>query len=257
MRINIRHFHIFRTEPHRYEERAELAGVIYVHRISDTQSTGIAGRNFNVFRKLCGSDAMRNVALVTSMWNSVSPEVGKDCENQLSSKLFKPALDKQAQMIQHNNTPESAHNIIRKIMEKGLVVLHIQRELVIERKRVVDTAAGKIINQEFNEQIVQLQADKKRLESEKARLEADKKQLEADKKQLEATKEQLEADKTRLEADKARLEADKARLEADNTQLQGRIGKIEKEKERADADRAKLKQDIEELRDRITIPIYQ
>lgn len=207
---------------------------------------------------------MRNVALVTSMWNGVSPEVGEDYENKLSSKLFKPALDKQAQMIQHNNTPESAHNIIRKIMEKGLVVLQIQRELVNGRKRVVDTAAGKIISQEFNEQIVQLQADKKRLESEKARLEADKKQLEADKKQLEANKKQLEADKTRLgadktrlEADKARLEADKARLEADKTQLQGRIGKIEKEKERVDADRAKLKQDIEELRDRVTIPIYQ
>ena len=65
-----------------------------------------------MFRRLCGDAALRNVVLVTNMWNEVSPDIGKAREYELYSGLFKLALLKDTRMIQHRNTVGSAHDII-------------------------------------------------------------------------------------------------------------------------------------------------
>ena len=44
----------------RYEEGSKLARVIYVHRISDRRFSGIASRNFKIFRELCGEMSLKN-----------------------------------------------------------------------------------------------------------------------------------------------------------------------------------------------------
>ena len=80
----------------RYEKGSKLAGVIYTHRISDKRFTGIAGRNFKIFRELCGETNLKNVVLVTNMWGEVPHEVGKAREKELASVFLKPALDKGA-----------------------------------------------------------------------------------------------------------------------------------------------------------------
>ena len=129
-----------------------LAGVIFVQRISDIRFTGIAQRNFRMFRELCGEASLKNVVLVTNMWGTVPLDVGEAREMELTSKYFKSALNKGAQMARHQNTEQSAHDIIRMIMKNNPVVLQIQRELVEERKDIVNTAAGEAVNEELNEQ---------------------------------------------------------------------------------------------------------
>ena len=152
----------------RYEHGSKLAGVIYVHRISDKRFTGIAGRNFKMFRELCGESTLRNVVLVTNMWGEVSQGVGEEREEELITNFFEPVLDKGAQIARHHNTIESAHDIIRCIMKNQPAALQIQRELVDEGKGIVDTAAGEAINKELNEQIrrhqVELKAVKEEME---------------------------------------------------------------------------------------------
>lgn len=104
-----------------------------------------------MFRELCGDTTLKNVALVTNMWGEVSPEVGESSEYELSSRSFKPVIDKGAQMVRHHNTGQSVHDIIRMIVKNRPVVLQIQRELVDEHKDIVDTAAGEAVNKELNE----------------------------------------------------------------------------------------------------------
>ena len=99
----------------RYKRESRLSGIIYLHSISDKRFTGVAGRNFNIFRKLCGDAALANVVLVTNMWGEVSPEVGEARESELSGNFFKPVLDLGAQMVRHHNTVHSAHDVIRRI----------------------------------------------------------------------------------------------------------------------------------------------
>jgi hypothetical protein len=124
-----------------------------MHRISDKRFTGIAGRNFKIFRELCGETSLKNVVLVTNMWEEVSHEVGEARERELASAFLKPALDKGAQMIRHHNTEQSAHDVIRRIVNNHPVVLQIQRELVDEHKDIANTAAGEAINTELTEEI--------------------------------------------------------------------------------------------------------
>ena len=116
----------------RYEEGTTLAGIIYVHRISDNRLGGITKRNFNMFRKLCNEATLKNVVLVTNIWEEDSQAVKEARKTDLSGEFFKSALDKGAQMVLHDNTTQSAHDIIRKIIVNHPVPLQIQRELAAE-----------------------------------------------------------------------------------------------------------------------------
>ena len=117
-----------------------------------------------MFRELCGDSTLKNVILVTNMWGEVSKEVGEAREEQLTTNFFKPVLDKSAQLARHQNTVQSAHDIIRRIMRNQPLVLQIQRELVDEHKDIVDTAAGEAVNKELNAQIRRHQAELKALQ---------------------------------------------------------------------------------------------
>lgn len=127
-----------------YEQGAKLAGIIYMHRISDTRVGGTSSRNFRIFRELCGESTLRNVLIVTTMWSEVSPELGEERERELasSSKFFKPILDKGARMLRHTNTRESAHAILRHLVNAQAHTLQIQHELVNEQRDLAHTSAG-------------------------------------------------------------------------------------------------------------------
>src|ERR1700721_3748819 len=88
------------TKLYRYENGKKLAGIIYLHRISDVRMGGISKRNFRLFRELCGDSTLKNVAIVTNMWNEVSLDVATAREQELANEdaFFKPAIEKQAQL---------------------------------------------------------------------------------------------------------------------------------------------------------------
>ncbi|EMD33879.1 hypothetical protein CERSUDRAFT_125649 [Gelatoporia subvermispora B] len=134
-----------------YESGYKLSGIIYMHRISDFRMTGVSRRNFSMFRKLCGDEALRNVVIVTNMWGEVTTERGAAREKELASDdiLFKPVLDKGARMVRHDNTCESAQAILNLLVNKKPRVLRIQKELVEEHKDISQTAAGVELEREL------------------------------------------------------------------------------------------------------------
>ena len=130
----------------RYERGKTLAGVLYFHRISDSKMTGVSRRNFDVFQKLCGDDALRSVVIVTNVWEEVNPDVGNQREAELMTEadFFKPVLSQGARMVRHESTILSAEKIIRLILgNQRTLPLRIQEELVKENKSISETAAGK------------------------------------------------------------------------------------------------------------------
>jgi hypothetical protein len=118
----------------------ELAGVIYIHRISDSRFGGSAVEYLRMFRKLCGDGALKNVALVTSMWGDVGKE-GRAREKQLRRKYLKHVIKKGARLYRYEDTRESAEKILEKILKKKPVLLQIQQELASGREDVVPTEA--------------------------------------------------------------------------------------------------------------------
>ena len=277
MGIGVCRLSIFRTEHlHRYEEGSTLTGIIYVHRISDNRFGGVTGRNFNMFRKLCGESTLRNLVLVTNMWGEDPQDVNEAREKELSSRFFKLALDKGAQMARHDNTIQSAHDILRSVPNKNPVVPQIQRELVDESNAFI-TGTAELLNHELGEQLRRHQADLGELRNEMA--EALKWKDEEMRQELEEAKKALEEKATKAtkasEGMAANYAVEKERVVAKMKEVeQG----VEKEREQVEveydrnlailidrlqrapnasaADRAGWEQEIKRLQDRITIPIY-
>lgn len=60
--------------------------LIYLHRISDVRMQGSAVRNLDMLRSLCGEDAFPNIALESTMWQTLDdPKVGIEREAMLKS----------------------------------------------------------------------------------------------------------------------------------------------------------------------------
>lgn len=134
-----------------FEKGFKLSGVIYMHRISDYKMGGISRRNFSMFRKLCGDQNLKNVMIVTNMWAEVSPAVGEARELELMTDdlLFKAAYEKGAGFMRHDNTAESAHRIIRRIIKNHPEALRIQQELVEEKKDIIDVEAFGVLDRDM------------------------------------------------------------------------------------------------------------
>ena len=259
----IHHFSIFQTElPNldRYEEGSKLdrneegyklSGVIYIHRISDNRFGGVAGRNFGMFRELCGDEALGSVVLVTNMWGGVSHDIGEARERELAGNFFKLAIYKGAQMVRHHNTVQSAHDIIRRIVGNRPVVLQIQRELVDEHRDITDTAAGKAINRELNEQIKRYQAELEEVQAEIAQALGDKdgetgQELEEVRRRLQEQVKEVTKDSEGIAANYA---AEKTRMEARVKEMEqeAKVKAMERDARMKEMEEARMKE-MEEAR---------
>lgn len=150
----------------RYEAGVTLSGLIYFHRISDFRMGGISRRNFSMFRKLCGDSTLKNVVIVTNMWSEVGESKGEMREAELRKNFFKPALDKGAQLLRHNNSVKSAHNILRYIIQNRPLPLEIQEELVDQGKTIDQTNAAKELESQIQELIKKHQKEIKEMQKE-------------------------------------------------------------------------------------------
>ncbi|CAL1717341.1 unnamed protein product [Somion occarium] len=151
-----------------YKIGRKLNGVIFLHRITDVRMGGVARKNFHLFKKLCGDDALKSVVIATNMWGGVEPGLGEQREIELASndKFFKPALEKGSKLVRHDNTRISAENIIREIMGYPRLGLSIQIEVVDQHKSIGDTSAGQDLKAELEAEIEKQKEEKKKLQEE-------------------------------------------------------------------------------------------
>lgn len=124
-------------------QRSKLAGLIYMHRISDTRVGEALKQNIKTFSMLCGQDSLRNVVIATTMWDKVTPEEGQRREQELLSNenLFKLLVDEGAVMYRHDSAQKSALAIVDYLLGKGNTTT--VRELVHERRVLGETEAAK------------------------------------------------------------------------------------------------------------------
>lgn len=189
---------------HSNKQGARLAGVIYMHRISDLRVGGSARRDFRMFQELCGEEAYPNVIIVTNMWGSVTAEDGNARELELATKhiFFKPILDKRAHMLRHDNTKHSAHQIIHNFVDKEPIVLQIQRELG-EGLDITQTAAYRQLDKEMADLCQRHQKELLALKEELS---------DAERSQDEETRRELQEEMTKVEAELQKTQSQAARL---------------------------------------------
>ncbi|KAJ3498805.1 hypothetical protein NMY22_g19567 [Coprinellus aureogranulatus] len=125
----------------------KLAGVIYLKDISEVRMKGSTCKNIRLFRKLCGDDSLRNVVILTTMWDRVSEGEGLARQRKLGDgdSYFKPLVNEGhgAVVMRHDNTPRSADKVLQHIFFLGQpTVLQIQKEME-SGKQLAETDAGK------------------------------------------------------------------------------------------------------------------
>lgn len=123
--------------------------------LTDRKMYGSSLRNLKMFRQLCGDNPLKNVVLATTGWGTAersgSLQKAEDNENQLETDpdFWEPLIKRGSTTARFTDTEESALEIIMSLAGRAPVTLQIQTELVIEEKKLIDTAAGNTVNEEM------------------------------------------------------------------------------------------------------------
>jgi hypothetical protein len=70
----------------------KLPGTIFLHRISDPCTSQITTHNLKVFQKFCGADSLKNIAVVTTMRDTISEK--RDAELKSNDSPFEPLTNR-------------------------------------------------------------------------------------------------------------------------------------------------------------------
>lgn len=126
-----------------YDDGMKVAGIVYLHDICQSRMIGTSRKNLDMFRKLCGDDALKNVILGTTKWGDVDPDVGLKRASHLAESFWKDMVDLGSTIVQVHATESSAWEIINLILNHDSVnhVL-IQNELVDLKMIIPQTSAG-------------------------------------------------------------------------------------------------------------------
>ena len=112
--------------------------------------TGSAAKDLHVFQKICGSQALSSVLLISTHWDRIDEETGRLRERELVSRgsLWGEMIRMGSSVFRHTNDRDSAMRIIGKVVKRSSsIVLDIQRELVEERRSLWQTSAGMVVKE--------------------------------------------------------------------------------------------------------------
>ncbi|KAG6820499.1 hypothetical protein H0H93_016306 [Arthromyces matolae] len=130
-----------------YDANMRLAGIIYLHEITQPRMLGTSRKNLDLFAKLCGPEAIRNVILITTKWSDLPRhDVGEARESQLKAEHWKHMVDMGSRIHRFDGKQRSARRIVNYILAKEpLDALQIQTELVNIGELLAETEAGRTL----------------------------------------------------------------------------------------------------------------
>ena len=136
-------------------KRLGIAGLIYLHRISDQRMAGTPSKNLTMFRELCGKKIMTNVTLMTTMWGNTLAEDAILREGQLKAKYFKEFLRLGATLARFDDDQCSAVTVLEPLVtawrarqdeDRILSMVRLQKEVTIYNLEIVETSAARVVH---------------------------------------------------------------------------------------------------------------
>lgn len=149
------------TEPSdSYRNDIKLAGILYLHRISDNRMAGTPLKNLDMFQKLCGEDAFEKVILITTMWQEVDQDIEVRREAELKRNYWAEMISRGSRTARFRNMQQSAWDILNLLAIPRFEErwIQIQHELVDLKKELPATKAGQRLYG-FIEQLIEKQRD--------------------------------------------------------------------------------------------------
>jgi len=130
-----------------YEKDILLSGLVYCHRISNTQMAATPIRHLRTFEKLCGKDALQNVILVTTMWDEVDEITGNQEEEKMKTRYWNKMLEHKSTTGRFTGSRESALQLVQPLIDAAnkRTSLLLQQEMVDMKQRLSATSAGRYL----------------------------------------------------------------------------------------------------------------
>lgn len=154
-----------------------IAGVVYLHRISDKRFTGASRMNLNILQAICGEHFLPNVVLCSTMWNSlpnhqsITEAAAREQELVNSPDFWSPILSKGAKYMRYTGDQASGQAIINAILEHPAThAMSLQLELRNHDCSLEDTAAGRLITAEIRRKEEKLRQERLEEEEEEREL---------------------------------------------------------------------------------------
>ncbi|KAM7222485.1 P-loop containing nucleoside triphosphate hydrolase protein [Rhypophila decipiens] len=208
-----------------YALKIPLKGVIYLHQIHENKMKGSARQYLEIFRSLCGDQALRNVMLVTTRWDRIGQgELGDALrrEQELIDRWWGPMQKMGSHVTQfHGSRGEAEAMILELVRDRPSVVLDIQRELVDDQMEIGETKAGQQLGEQMKTRIADHQQHLALLDAQIA----------------EAHRQANAAAATRLQERKAGVEGDIRKLQKRQGGMSAKVG-------------ARMQKRVEEVRSR-------
>jgi ethanolamine ammonia-lyase large subunit len=110
-----------------YDLGVQLKGVIYIHRITDIRYGRAAIKTFEIFKKICGKEALKNVLLITSRWDGIDSALGAERERQLKDNFWAYMAGHGSNISRFHGDRSSAISLVSQLLCREVVVLQIQR----------------------------------------------------------------------------------------------------------------------------------
>jgi hypothetical protein len=156
-----------------------LAGILYVHDITEARFHGAAALNLAMLKALCGKEFYKNVTIITTKWGTMSQAAIKNAEKReasLKDTHWKELISGRARVLQHRQavaeepdpddvplTDEERRELKEKLEMAlgelcGMMAYYktsenakptIQRELR-QKVGILNTEAGAVLRKKFN-----------------------------------------------------------------------------------------------------------
>jgi propanediol dehydratase small subunit len=136
-----------------YQHGMLLTGIILLQPVDGIRAYGSEVRRTRLFRQICGQDAFGNVVIGTTMWGKLKDRndgLKRVEQRKNSGDFWANLVTKGAKLEEHQDTTESAHRIIRMLMDKTKKPLQLQEELAKAGGRVSGTSAAKQLYEDIS-----------------------------------------------------------------------------------------------------------
>lgn len=131
------------------ERGFRLSGIVFLNRITEPRFHGSAQRSLELFKAICGEDALCGTVVATTMWDRIASGdsgLAQSRQAQLRTKIHEDIFSCGVKVVALSAGEVDARKIIRHILTKDLrLTLALQTELAHERRSLQDTGAGKIL----------------------------------------------------------------------------------------------------------------
>ncbi|KAG6884075.1 hypothetical protein C0993_001631 [Termitomyces sp. T159_Od127] len=138
-----------------YDARMRLAGIIYLHEITQPRMLGTSRKNLDMFTRLCGPEAIRNVILVTTKWDELAGAgegVGRLREAQLKAEHWRHMIEMGSRVYRFDGTQRAARRVVNYVLARRPVdAVQIQTELVQVGEMLAETEAGRALRYTLQE----------------------------------------------------------------------------------------------------------